>query len=81
MKPSLLKGTRDFLPEQVVKRNYLFKVIKSVFENFAYVPIETPSFESLSTLTGKYGEEGDRLLFKIFNNGDFLAEVDEQYFG
>lgn len=48
MKPSLLKGTRDFLPEQVVKRNYLFKVIKSVFENFAYVPIETPSFEALS---------------------------------
>jgi len=77
MKPSLLKGTRDFLPEQVVKRNYLFKVIKSVFENFAYVPIETPSFESLSTLTGKYGEEGDRLIFKILNNGDFLSEVDE----
>jgi histidyl-tRNA synthetase len=77
MKPSLLKGTRDFLPEQVVKRNYLFKIIKSVFENFAYVPIETPSFESLSTLTGKYGEEGDRLLFKILNNGDFLSEVDE----
>ncbi|MGE5355345.1 MAG: histidine--tRNA ligase [Deltaproteobacteria bacterium] len=76
MKPSLLKGTRDFLPEQVVKRNYLFKVIKSVFENFAYVPIETPSFESLSTLTGKYGEEGDRLIFKILNNGDFLSEVD-----
>lgn len=77
MKPSLLKGTRDFLPEQVVKRNYLFKVIKSVFENFAYVPIETPSFESLSTLTGKYGEEGDRLIFKILNNGDFLSDVDE----
>lgn len=77
MKPSLLKGTRDFLPEQVIKRNYLFRVIKSVFENFAYVPIETPSFESLSTLTGKYGEEGDRLLFKILNNGDFLSEVDE----
>lgn len=77
MKPSLLKGTRDFLPEQVVKRNYLFKVIKSVFENFAYVPIETPSFESLTTLTGKYGEEGDRLIFKILNNGDFLSDVDE----
>ena len=77
MKPSLLKGTRDFLPEQVINRNYLFRVIKSVFENFAYVPIETPSFESLSTLTGKYGEEGDRLLFKILNNGDFLSEVDE----
>lgn len=78
MKPSIPKGTRDFLPEQVIKRNYLFKVIKSVFENFAYVPIETPSFESLSTLTGKYGEEGDRLLFKILNNGDFLADSDEQ---
>lgn len=77
MKPNIPKGTRDFLPEQVVKRNYLFKVIKSVFENFAYVPIETPSFESLSTLTGKYGEEGDRLIFKILNNGDFLSDVDE----
>jgi histidyl-tRNA synthetase len=78
MKPSLLKGTRDFLPEQVVKRNHLFKIIKSVFENFAYVPIETPSFESLSTLTGKYGEEGDRLIFKILNNGDYLADIDQQ---
>ncbi len=77
MKPNIPKGTRDFLPEQVVKRNYLFKVIKSVFENFAYVPIETPSFESLTTLTGKYGEEGDRLIFKILNNGDFLSDVDE----
>lgn len=78
MKPSIPKGTRDFLPEQVIKRNYLFKVIKSVFENFAYLPIETPSIESLSTLTGKYGDEGDRLIFKILNNGDFLADTDIQ---
>ena len=77
MKPSIPKGTRDFLPEQVMKRNYLFKTIKNVFENFAYIPIETPSFETLNVLTGKYGEEGDRLLFKILNNGDFIADVDQ----
>lgn len=76
MKPSIPKGTRDFLPDQVFKRNYIFNSIRSVFEIYGYVPIETPSFEVLSTLTGKYGEEGDRLLFKILNNGDFLAEAD-----
>ncbi|MEZ4907331.1 MAG: histidine--tRNA ligase [Saprospiraceae bacterium] len=78
MKPSIPKGTRDFLPDQVIKRNYLFKTIKTVFENFAYVPIETPSFETLNVLTGKYGEEGDRLLFKILNNGDFISDVDQR---
>ena len=78
MKPSIAKGTRDFLPSQVIKRNYIFNIIKTVFETYGYVPIETPSFELLSTLTGKYGEEGDRLLFKILNNGDFLSKADEE---
>ncbi len=78
MKPSIAKGTRDFLPSQVIKRNYIFNVIKTIFETYGYVPIETPSFELLSTLTGKYGEEGDRLLFKILNNGDFLSKADEE---
>ncbi len=78
MKPVIAKGTRDFLPSQVIKRNYIFNIIKKVFEVYGYVPIETPSFELLSTLTGKYGEEGDRLLFKILNNGDFLSKADEE---
>jgi histidyl-tRNA synthetase len=78
MKPSIAKGTRDFLPHQVIKRKYIFDIIKTVFETYGYVPIETPSFELLSTLTGKYGEEGDRLLFKILNNGDFLGKADEK---
>ncbi|MBV6427688.1 MAG: Histidine--tRNA ligase [Haliscomenobacter sp.] len=76
MKPSIPKGTRDFSPEQVYKRNYLFDAIKSVFIKYGYQPIETPVMENLSTLTGKYGEEGDRLLFKVLNNGDYLAEAD-----
>ncbi len=72
MKPSLPKGTRDFLPEQVLKRNYIFDKIEQVFRKNAYVRIETPAMESLQTLSGNYGEEGDRLLFKVLNNGDFL---------
>jgi histidyl-tRNA synthetase len=75
-RPSIAKGTRDFLPHQVAKRNYIFDTIESVFKIYGYLPIETPTIELLSTLTGKYGEEGDRLLFKILNNGDFLADVD-----
>lgn len=75
-KPSLPKGTRDFLPVQVAKRTYLFSVIEEVFKTFGYLRIETPTMENLSTLTGKYGEEGDRLLFKVLNNGDFLSDVD-----
>jgi len=63
MKPSIPKGTRDFLPAQVAKRNYIFSVIKKAFQTYGYVPIETPVMEKLSTLTGKYGEEGDKLLF------------------
>lgn len=78
MKPSIPKGTRDFLPEQVAKRNYIFSVIKSCFQTYGYVPIETPVIENLSTLTGKYGEEGDKLLFKILNNGDFLKKANKE---
>jgi len=77
MKPSIPKGTRDFLPSQVAKRNYIFSVIKAAFQTYGYVPIETPVMEKLSTLTGKYGEEGDKLLFKILNNGDFLKKADQ----
>ena len=77
MKPQILKGTRDFLPEQVYKRNYIFDTIKSVFQKYGFLPIETPVMEHLSTLTGKYGEEGDKLLFKLLNNGDFLKKADE----
>ncbi len=78
MKPGIPKGTRDFLPGEVVKRQYIFDVIKRTFETFGYLPIETPVMENLSTLTGKYGEEGDRLLFKILNNGDFMSKADEE---
>ena len=77
MKPSIPKGTRDFGPEQVFKRNYIFNVIRSVFVRYGYQPIETPTMELLSTLTGKYGEEGDRLLFKVLNNGNFLENADQ----
>lgn len=72
-KPSLPKGTRDFGPEQMIKRNYLFQVIRSTFERFGFLPLETPSMENLSVLTGKYGDEGDQLLFKILNSGDYLS--------
>lgn len=78
MKPSLLKGTRDFGPEEVFKRNYIFDTIKDVFEQYAYQPLETPAMEKLQTLTGKYGDEGDQLLFKILNNGDFAGKVADQ---
>jgi histidyl-tRNA synthetase len=76
-KPGLPKGTRDFNPEQVAKRNYIFETIKQEFKKFGFQPIETPSFENSSTLMGKYGEEGDRLIFKILNSGDYLKKVDE----
>jgi len=76
MKPSIPKGTRDFLPQQVNRRNYIFDIIRSVFVKYGYQSIETPVMENLSTLTGKYGEEGDRLLFKVLNNGDFLKKAD-----
>lgn len=75
-KPSIPKGTRDFGPLEVGKRNFIFNTIRSVFVKYGYQPIETPTMESLSTLTGKYGEEGDKLLFKVLNNGDFLKKAD-----
>ncbi|MEA3447434.1 MAG: histidine--tRNA ligase [Bacteroidota bacterium] len=77
-KPSIPKGTRDFTPGEMLKRNYIFNTIRTVFENYAYLPIETPAMEKLSTLMGKYGEEGDRLLFKILNSGDFLKKVSDE---
>jgi histidyl-tRNA synthetase len=75
-KPGIPKGTRDFSPTEVAKRNYIFSTIKEVFELYGFQPIETPSFENSSTLMGKYGEEGDRLIFKILNSGDYLKKVD-----
>lgn len=75
IKPSLSKGTRDFLPSEVAKRNYIFNTIKSVLRKYGFEEIETPAIEKLETLTGKYGEEGDKLLFKILNSGDYLTEV------
>lgn len=71
------KGTRDFGPEVMVKRNYIFSVIRKTFERFGYLPLETPTMENLSTLTGKYGEEGDQLIFKVLNNGDYLKDADD----
>ncbi|MBQ0907820.1 histidine--tRNA ligase [Flavobacterium sp. F-328] len=74
-KPSIPKGTRDFSPAEVAKRNYIIQIIKTNFEKFGFQPIETPSFENSETLMGKYGEEGDRLIFKILNSGDYLAKA------
>ena len=74
-KPSIPKGTRDFSPLEMMRRNYIFDTIKEVFQRFGYLPIETPSMENLSTLMGKYGEEGDRLIFKILNSGDYLKKI------
>ena len=75
-KPSLPKGTRDFGPAVMAKRLFLIETIKGVFKKFSFLPLETPAMENLSTLTGKYGEEGDQLLFKILNSGDFLKDLD-----
>lgn len=75
-KPGIPKGTRDFSPTEVAKRNYILSTIKEVFEVYGFQPIETPSFENSSTLMGKYGEEGDRLIFKILNSGDYMKKVD-----
>jgi histidyl-tRNA synthetase len=73
-KVQIPKGTRDFTSNIMFRRNYIFKIVKSNFERYAYSPIETPAMENLDTLTGKYGEEGDRLIFKILNSGDFLSK-------
>jgi histidyl-tRNA synthetase len=78
MKPAIPKGTRDFLPAQVQRREYIFSIIRRAFQLYGFQPIETPAMENLETLTGKYGEEGDKLLFKVLNNGDFLAKADEK---
>ncbi|MDD4603457.1 MAG: histidine--tRNA ligase [Bacteroidales bacterium] len=77
-KPSIPKGTRDFSPSQMVRRNYIFDTIRNVFQLFGYQPIETPAMENLSTLMGKYGEEGDKLLFKILNSGNFMDGYHDQ---
>ncbi len=79
-KPTLPKGTRDFGPAQMAKRQFIFDNIRKVFQKYGFQPLETPAMENLTTLTGKYGEEGDQLLFKILNSGDFLAEVDNEKF-
>ena len=71
-KPGIPKGTRDFNPQEVAKRHFIMQTIKTQFKTFGFQPIETPSFENTSTLMGKYGEEGDRLIFKILNSGDYL---------
>src|ERR1700761_2170378 len=78
IKPSVPKGTRDFSPAEMAKRNFIFDTIKSVFRKYGYQQIETPSMENLNTLTGKYGDEGDKLIFKILNSGDYLSKVDPQ---
>ncbi len=80
-KPSIPKGTRDFSPTEVAKRSYIMDSIKAQFQLFGFQPIETPSFENSGTLMGKYGEEGDRLIFKILNSGDFLSKVDDTLYG
>jgi len=76
-KPSIPKGTRDFGPQEMAKRNYIFDTIKQVYQLYGFQQIETPAMETLGTLMGKYGEEGDKLLFKVLNSGDFLAKVSD----
>lgn len=78
MKPSLAKGTRDFTAEEVYRRKYIISILEKNFRLFGFQPLETPSFENLSTLTGKYGEEGDRLIFKILNSGDFASKTKDE---
>ena len=73
IKPSIPRGTRDFGPQELYKRNYIFNIIRTVFEKYGYEPIETPTMENLSTLTGKYGEEGDQLLYRVLNSGNFIS--------
>jgi len=78
IKPSLPRGTRDYPPTVMVKRNIIIKTIKDTFEKFGFLPLETPAMENLSVLTGKYGDEGDKLLFKVLNSGNYLEKVDEE---
>ncbi len=79
-KPSLPRGMRDFSPNEMIRRNYIFDTIRNVFNLYGYLPIETPAMENLSTLMGKYGEEGDKLLFKVLNSGNFVEKVDPNAF-
>lgn len=79
-KPSIPKGTRDFSPSEIAKRNYIFDIVKKHFQTFGFQPIETPSFENSQTLMGKYGDEGDRLIFKILNSGDYLNKVNDEVY-
>ncbi len=76
IKPTIPRGMRDFSPAEMIKRNYIFDIIKDCFQRFGFLPLETPAMENLTTLTGKYGEEGDRLIFKVLNSGDFLDKAD-----
>jgi len=76
--PSIPKGTRDFSPQVMVRRNYIFNVIRTVFQRYGYMPLETPSMENVETLTGKYGDEGDKLIFRILDSGDYLKSVPEE---
>jgi len=75
MNCNVVKGTRDFLPQQMNKRNYIFNTIKEVYNLHGFSQIETPALENLSTLMGKYGEEGDKLLYKVLNSGNFLDKI------
>ena len=77
-KPSIPKGTRDFSPEEMAKRNYIFNTIREVYHLYGFQQIETPAMENLSTLMGKYGEEGDKLLFKILNSGDCFSGITDE---
>ena len=77
-KPSIPKGTRDFIPLEMARRNFIFDTIRKIFKTYGYLPIETPAMENLSSLMGKYGDEGDKLLFKILNSGDFKGKLDEE---
>ena len=77
-KPTLPKGTRDFGPAQMAKRQFILDNIRKVFQKYCFLPLETPAMEDLTTLTGKYGNEGDQLLFKILNSGDFLKDANAQ---
>ena len=76
--PSIPKGTRDFSPEVMVRRNYIFDTIRTVFQRYGYMPLETPSMENVETLTGKYGDEGDKLIFRILDSGDYLKSVPDE---
>ncbi len=77
-KPSIPKGTRDFSPVEMAKRNYIFDTICSVYALYGFQQIETPAMETLQTLMGKYGEEGDKLLFKVLNSGDYLSKISDE---